>query len=366
MSEKINKNLSTEKKRLDDVIEGIAPLDNIAMKRAQERLDDLTKPPGSLGVLEELAKKLAGIYKTSIPSLKKKAGVLMAADHGVVEEKVSAFPREVTAQMIKNFVNGGAAINVLSRHAGAELILVDIGVYEDISDLKNIKHRKVAPGTKNMARGPAMTKEEALKAIDIGIDVAEEFFEDDVGLVFTGEMGIGNTTPSAAIIYFYGEEPVENVVGRGTGVEDDRLGNKIFAVKKAIEINDPDLSDPLDVLSKIGGLEIAGLCGVFLGCAKRRIPVLIDGFISGAAAVMASKFCEVSVDYMIGSHLSQEPGHKVMLSLLGVKPMFSMDMRLGEGTGAALAMNSVDAAVKIINEMATFSDAGVSDKEGDS
>ncbi|UMZ74634.1 nicotinate-nucleotide--dimethylbenzimidazole phosphoribosyltransferase [Natranaerofaba carboxydovora] len=348
---------------LDDVIEGIEPLDEEAMKKAQERLDDLTKPPGSLGVLEELAKKLAGIYKEPIPSLKKKAGVLMAADHGVVEEKVSAFPKEVTAQMVQNFAGEGAAINVLSNHEGVELTLVDVGVYEDISDIDKVLHRKVAPGTKNMAKEPAMTKDEALKAMQVGFEIAEKFSDDGVGIVSTGEMGIGNTTPSAAIIYLYGDAPIRQVVGRGTGVEDDRLENKIKAIEKAIEVNSPDPDDPLDVLSKIGGLEIAGLCGVFLGCASKRIPVMIDGFISGAAAVMASKFCEGSVNYMIGSHLSKEPGHNVMLSLLGIKPMFSMDMRLGEGTGAVLAMNSVEAAVKIINEMATFSDAGVSKDE---
>ena len=360
VNQNMNKVEADLESKLKDVIGGIAPLDEEAMNKAQERLDDLTKPPGSLGVLEEIAKKLAGIYKEPVPQLTKKAGVLMAADHGVVEEKVSAFPREVTAQMVENFVRGGAAINVLSKHEGAELTLVDVGVYEDISHLDSVLHRKVAPGTKNMAVGPAMTREEALKALNVGFELAESFSESKIGLVSTGEMGIGNTTPSAALIYFYGDEPVEKVVGRGTGVEDDRLENKITAIKKAVEVNNPDEKDPLDVLSKLGGLEIAGLCGVFLGCASKRIPVLIDGFISGAAAVMASRFCPGSVDYMIGSHLSKEPGHKVMLSLLGVKPMFTMDMRLGEGTGAVLAMNSVEAAVKIINEMATFSDAGVS------
>lgn len=363
MGENTRKDVSFNQKKLEEVIEKITPLNGTAMDKAQARLDDLTKPPGSLGVLEELAKKLAGIYQKPIPTLPQKAGVLMAADHGVVEEKVSAFPREVTAQMVQNFVNGGAAINVLSRHEGADLILVDIGVYEDISNIENVLHRKVAPGTKNMAKEPAMTRDEALEAVSVGIEVVEKFSKDGVGLVSTGEMGIGNTTPSAAIIYLYGDEPVEKVVGRGTGVEDDRFENKMKVVKKAIEVNNPDPSDPLDVLSKIGGLEIAGLCGVFLGCAARRIPVLIDGFISGAAAVMASKFSDRSVDYMIGSHLSKEPGHNVMMSLLRVKPMFTMDMRLGEGTGAVLAMNLVDSAVKIINEMATFSGAGVSGGE---
>lgn len=363
MSEKTNERVEELMKKLNDVIKSVVSLDENAMKKAQERLDDLTKPPGSLGVLEELSRQLAGIYENPLPEVPKKAGVLMAADHGVVEEGVSAFPREVTAQMVENFVNGGAAINVLSKHQGAKLYLVDIGVYEDISHLDNVIHKKVAQGTKNMAEGPAMTEEQVLEAINVGIEIADKFYHDGIGLVSTGEMGIGNTTPSAAVIYVYSQEPAEKVVGRGTGVEDEGLKHKIEVVKKAVEINEPRPEDPLDVLKKVGGLEIAGLCGVFLGCAYRRIPVLIDGFISGAAAVLAAEFCQGSKDYMIGSHLSREPGHEIMLSLLGIKPMFLMDMRLGEGTGAVLGMNSVDAAVKIINEMATFSDAGVSDSE---
>ncbi len=354
------KAVSSLKDQLDAVIQGIAPLDQEAMEGAAERLNNLTKPLGSLGVLEDIARQMAGITQTPFPSLPKKSGVLMAGDHGVVEEQVSAFPREVTTQMVQNFVNGGAGINVLSRHVTAELFLVDVGVYDDISNIEGVWHRKVACGTRNMTQEPAMTEEEVLAALHVGFEVAEKFHRENVGLVFTGEMGIGNTTSSSALLHMYSDQPLEILVGRGSGVDDDRLTNKINAIKKAVAVNQPNPEDPLDVLAKLGGLEIAGLCGVFLGCAYRRIPVIVDGFISSAAALMASKFCPMSKDYMIGSHLSKEPGHQVMLSLLDLKPMYTMDMRLGEGTGAALAMDAVDAAIKIINEMATFADAGIS------
>ncbi len=347
--------------RFQKTLDRILPVNGQVMAKTQERLDDLTKPRGSLGVMETIARKIAGITNEVKPGIMKKTNILMAGDHGVVEEGVSAYPQEVTPQMVMNFINGGAAMNVLSRHAGSELIIVDMGVASDLPDMPMLIKRKVARGTANMCKGPAMTREQALEALEIGIEVVEECIDRGTGLVGIGEMGIGNTTPSTAIISLYARRPVAEVVGRGTGVDDGRLLIKIDAVKRAIEINKPDLKDPLEVLAKVGGLEIAGLTGVILGAGARRVPVVIDGFISGAAAVIASQIKPVVKDYLIASHLSEEPGHKVMLEHLGIEPMLYMNMRLGEGTGAALAMNIIDASLKILNEMSTFSDAGVSE-----
>lgn len=347
--------------KLKAVLAEIKPLEQEVMAETQERLDNLTKPPGSLGVLEDIARQIAGITGNARPQVPRKASVLMAADHGVVEEGVSAFPQEVTPQMVLNFARGGAAMNILSRHVGAELVLVDIGVAADLPDVPGLLKKKVAYGTANMARGPALNRQQAIAALEIGVSIAEECVDRGVGLLGTGEMGIGNTTPSTAIIAAYSGLPVDEVVGRGTGVDDARLQRKIDAIKRALAVNRPDPADPLDVLAKVGGLEIAGLAGVMLGGAARRVPVLVDGFISGAAAVIATRLNSWVKDFLIGSHLSQEPGHRVMLELVGLKPMLHMNMRLGEGTGAALAMSLVDAALKILNEMATFADAGVAE-----
>ncbi|GLI49982.1 MULTISPECIES: nicotinate-nucleotide--dimethylbenzimidazole phosphoribosyltransferase [Tepidanaerobacter] len=348
--------------KIEETIQKIGPLDQDAMKKAQARLDDLTKPQGSLGMLEAIAKQIAGITRTPIPDLPKKAAILMAGDHGIVKEGVAPFPQEVTSQMLFNFVNGGAAMSVLTRHENAKLYVVDVGVAQDLPDVPNIIKKKVAYGTRNMAEGPAMTRQEAAKAIEVGIEVAEMAINEGAGLTAIGEMGIGNTSPSSAIVATYSKMPVREVVGRGTGVDDERLKIKISAIEKALSVNNPDPSDPLDVLSKVGGLEIAGLAGVILGCAANRVPVIIDGFISGAAALIAAQMAPLAKDYMLGSHLSEEPGHKVILDFLGIKPILIMNMRLGEGTGAALAMNLVDASLKILREMATFSEAGVSSK----
>jgi nicotinate-nucleotide--dimethylbenzimidazole phosphoribosyltransferase len=284
----------------------------------------------------------------------------MAGDHGVVAEGVSAFPAEVTPQMVLNFARGGAAMNVLSRHVGAELVLVDIGVAADLPDIPGLLRKKVAYGTANMAKGPAMTRNEAMRALETGIEIAEDLVAKGAGLLGTGDMGIGNTTPSTAVVAAFSGLKVEEVAGRGTGIDDRRLQLKIQAITRALEINRPDPTDPLDVLSKVGGLEIAGLAGLMIGGAACRVPVMIDGFISGAAALVATRLAPAVKDYLIGSHLSEEPGHRVMMEMIGIKPMLHMQMRLGEGTGAALAMGLVDAALKIINEMATFADAGVS------
>ncbi|PRR75499.1 Nicotinate-nucleotide--dimethylbenzimidazole phosphoribosyltransferase [Moorella humiferrea] len=345
---------------LNQTLAAIKPLNGEAMARAQAHLDDLTKPPGSLGTLEAIARQLAGI-KGEVPrQLNRKTHILMAGDHGVVAEGVSAFPQEVTPQMVLNFARGGAAINVLARHAGAELVLVDIGVAVELPDLPGLLKRKVAPGTANLARGPAMTREQAIAALETGIEVADEQIAAGGELLGIGEMGIGNTTPSTAIVAAFSGLPVEKITGRGTGVDDKRLQLKINAIRRGLEVNRPDPTDPLDVLAKVGGLEIAGMAGVILAGAAKRVPVIIDGFISGAAALVAVKLAPEARGYILASHLSEEPGHAAVLELLGLKPMLTMAMRLGEGTGAALGMTLVEAAIKIYHEMATFSQAGVS------
>jgi nicotinate-nucleotide--dimethylbenzimidazole phosphoribosyltransferase len=251
---------------------------------------------------------------------------------------------------------------VLARHEGAEIVCVDIGVASDV-DHPGLLVRKVKKGTDNMTKGPAMSREEAIEAIEVGIVTAWEAIDKGSDLIATGDMGIGNTTPSSVILAAFSGRPLEEIVGRGTGIDDIRLQKKLNAIKKALEVNKPDPQDPVGVLAKVGGLEIAGIAGVILGAASRRVPVIIDGFISTAGALVASKINPRAVNFMIASHVSQEPGHKVMLDLLGLEPMIFMRMRLGEGTGAVLAMNLVEAAVKIIREMATFEEAGVSKEE---
>ncbi len=349
--------------KLKKTLEMIKPANSKTVEAAQKHLDNLTKPPGSLGVLEDIAKKIAGITGEVKPSLPKKTCILLAGDHGVTDEGVSAFPKEVTPQMVLNFLNGGAAMSVLSKHVGAELIVVDIGVAADLPDHPLLVKKKLAYGTANMAKGPAMTREQAIQAIETGIEVAEKCLQNGTGIFGTGEMGIGNTTPSTAITAFYRGSGVAGVCGRGTGVDDESLKLKVRVIEKAIDLNKPDGDDALDVLSKIGGFEIAGMAGVMLAAAANSKPVLIDGFISGAAALIASKLQPQAVDYMLASHLSEEPGHAATLELLGLQPFLRMKMRLGEGTGAALAMNIVDGALKIVHEMASFADAGVSNRE---
>ncbi|HHW91250.1 MAG TPA: nicotinate-nucleotide--dimethylbenzimidazole phosphoribosyltransferase [Firmicutes bacterium] len=345
--------------KLQAVLSQIKPLDRKVMAETQKRLDSLTKPPGSLGVLEELTCQVAGITGQVRPPLPKKTCILMAGDHGVVAEGVSAFPQEVTTQMVLNFLRGGAAMNVLSRHVGSELIIVDVGVAADLPDLPGLLKRKVAYGTANMAAGPAMTRGEAVAALEVGIEVVQDCIARGTGLVGLGEMGIGNTTPSTAIIATYSGKPVAQVIGRGTGIDDERLKQKIRTVEKALAVNQPDPANPLDVLSKVGGLEVAALAGVVLGAAAGGIPVITDGFISTAAALIATELCPTVKEYLICSHLSAEPGHGTMLEYIGLKPLLHLDMRLGEGTGAALAMGLVEASLKILTEMATFAEAAI-------
>lgn len=342
-----------------DQIGKIPELNQQAEREAKVRLDSLTKPPGSLGKLEELAARLAGITGTPLPSFPKRAVVVMAADHGVCEEGISAFPAEVTQQMVLNFLEGGAAVNVLARQAHAEVVCVDIGVNGDIGH-PGLLQRKIRYGTANMVSGPAMDKQEAEAAILAGAAVVKDALERGITLFVTGEMGIGNTTASSAIMSaLTGITPLESV-GRGTGLNDERLRHKGVIVQRAIELNKPDPLDPLDVLMKVGGLEIAGLVGVILQAAASRCPVVIDGFISTAAALVAIRMEPEAANYLIASHVSEEQGHALLLHELGLTPMLDLGMRLGEGTGGVLALHLIDAACRIPAEMATFESAGIS------
>ena len=349
--------------RLQETIAKIKKPDLGLMKQVQARLDSLTKPRGSLGKLEELAKQIVSITANLSHKIEKKAIIVMTADHGVVEEGISAYPGEVTPQMVYNFLNGGAAINVLARHIGAEVLIVDVGVAADFQEHQSLMLKKIDYGTKNMVKGPAMTDEQAVKSLEVGIEAAEKMIKEGYDIIATGDMGIGNTTASSAIAAVICRTDVEFVTGYGTGIDDRCLENKINVIKKAISVNKPDAADGIDVLSKVGGFEIGGIAGIILGCASGRTPVVIDGFISGAGALIASAIVPDSTNYMIASHCSTERGHKIVLDKLGLKPLFYFDMRLGEGTGAAIGINIVEASVKILNEMATFDQAGVSEKK---
>ena len=338
----------------------ISSPDDMAAAAARCRQDTLTKPQGSLGQLEEISIQLAALGKRSID---RRAAIIMAADHGVAAEGVSAYPSEVTPQMVLNFVRGGAAINVLARQAKARVTVVDVGVNFDFDSSLPIVQRKIMRGTRNMAREAAMTCQEAEAAIQVGIDVAKNENAKGLDILATGDMGIGNTTPSAAIVSVITGQPVARVTGRGTGVDDSGLARKIATIEKAIAIHKPDPKNPLDVLCKVGGLEIAGIAGVIIGAASGGVPVVIDGFISGAAALIAYQLAPRVKPYLIAAHQSVEIGHRAILEHLGLRPLLNLNLRLGEGTGAVLAFHLIEAATRILNEMATFEEAGVSEKE---
>jgi nicotinate-nucleotide--dimethylbenzimidazole phosphoribosyltransferase len=348
---------------LTRTIKKIKPLDKEAMAAVRARQDTLTKPAGSLGRLEELSIQLAGIQGKPRPSIEKKIVITMAADHGVVDEKVGNWPREVTAQMVVNFLRGGAGINVLARQAGARIVFVDMGIASDLKPDPKLIVRKIDYGTRNMCLGPAMTAEQAAKAIETGIEIVGGEADKGIDIVGTGDMGIGNTTASSAVFAALSGKKVKEVTGRGTGLSDAQLAHKIDVIKHALAVNKPDPSQPLDVLSKVGGFEIGGLAGVMLGAATKRIPVVIDGFISGAAALIATALAPQLKDFIIAAHCSAEAGHAAMLEYMGHKPLLNLDMRLGEGTGAALGIIIAEAAARTLNEMATFTEAGVT--EGD-
>ena len=349
-------------KKINEVIAEIGDLDSDLMGKAQERLDNLTKPQGSLGRLEELAKLIVGITRKESPTLKNKVIFTLAGDHGVTEEGVSAFPKEVTPQMVYNFLKGGAGINVLANHVGAKVVVVDAGVAVGLEPHPDLVIKKINYGTKNMTKGPAMTREEAIRSIESGIEVFENELKKGIDIVGTGDMGIGNTTPSSAITAVFTGKPIETLTGKGAGVDEKGLKNKIEIIKRALEVNKPDSKDAIDVLSKVGGFEIGGLVGIILASASRRIPVVIDGFISGAAALVAYHLEPKVKDYMIAGHCSVERGHKIILDHMGLKSILDLGLCLGEGTGAALSMSIIDAGVKIMTQMATFKSAGVSKK----
>ncbi|MCX5697832.1 MAG: nicotinate-nucleotide--dimethylbenzimidazole phosphoribosyltransferase [Candidatus Omnitrophica bacterium] len=373
------------KDKIKETVNNITSLDNILMQAAQRRLDNLTKPLGSLGRLEELAKLIVGITGQESPVLKNKVIFTLAADHGVTEEGVSFYPKEVTAQMVYNFLSGGAAINVLARHVGARVIVVDMGVASTViarsecdeaipkkhdcfapsglAMTNSFKNKKIALGTKNMARGAAMSREEAVKSIEAGIDILEEEFSRGVDIIGTGEMGIGNTTAASAITAVFTKKLVDNLTGRGAGLDNQGLQNKIEIIKKVLKVNNPNPNDPIDVLAKVGGFEIGGLAGIILAAASRKIPVVIDGFISGAAALIAYHIEPKSKDYMIAAHCSVERGHRIILEHIGLKPLLDLNMRLGEGTGGCLGINLAEASVNILTQMATFKSAGVSERK---
>jgi nicotinate-nucleotide--dimethylbenzimidazole phosphoribosyltransferase len=338
----------------------IPPPDEAAMASAQERQNALTKPQGSLGRLEALSIQLAGITGQVLPRVDRKAVIVLAGDHGITAEGVSAYPSEVTAQMVLNFLQDGAAVNVLARQASARVIVADVGVAADLPEHPRLLQRKIAHGTANFARGPAMTREQAARAMEIGIEIVSAEAVQGLDLVATGEMGIGNTTPASAITAIYSSRPVAQVTGRGTGVDDEGLARKVDVIERAIALHQPNPSDPLGVLSAVGGFEIGAIAGVCLGAAACRVPIVVDGFISAAGALIAAALCPAVKPYLIASHLSVERGHAALWQALDLRPLLDMDLRLGEGTGALLAFHLVEAACRILAEMATFVDAGVS------
>lgn len=347
---------------LDEAVARIRPADPEAKRAAELRQASLTKPPGSLGRLEELSIQLAGIFGTDRPVLGGKTVIVAAADHGVVAQGVTGYPQAVTAQMVLNFLAGGAAINVMARKAGVELVIVAAGVAVTLPDHSDLRRLGLGRGTADITQGPAMTRKEAEACVDAGVALALKAIEAGADILGTGDMGIGNTTASSAITAALTRRPPRETTGRGTGRNDEELGHKVDVVARALEANRPDPDDGLDVLAKVGGFEIGVLAGVVLGAALARRPVVLDGFISGAAGLIAHSLCADVKDYVIAAHLSAETGHRVALSYLGLHPLLDLGMRLGEGTGAVLAMGVVEAAAACLAEMATFTEAGVSDR----
>ena len=349
---------------LDNIVADIKSIDDSSMEAARQRQQRLTKPPGSLGRLEELSVQAAGALGSGRPAIRRQALIVVAADHGVVAEGVSGYPQEVTAQMVMNFFAGGAAINVMARMASVDLMIVDAGVATPLPAHPELRVVAIGRSTRNMARGPAMSREQAERCIRPGVALAHEAAEAGADLIGTGDMGIGNTTAAAAITATITGMSARDVTGRGTGRNDEQLERKIAVVERALATNRPDAADGLDVLSKVGGFEIGVLVGVILGAAQAGRIVVLDGFISGAAALIAHSICPTVRDYLVAAHLSAETGHRAALSHLALRPLLDLGMRLGEGTGPVLAMGLIESAVACLSEMATFDEAGVSDSEG--
>jgi nicotinate-nucleotide--dimethylbenzimidazole phosphoribosyltransferase len=348
---------------LDKTLAAIRPIDPELGRRTQALLDQKTKPPGSLGRLEALAVRLAAASGREVPEPPVKAVVVMAADHGVTAEGVSAYPAEVTVQMVANFARGGAAINALSRAAGAEVVVVDMGVAVPVA-LAGVLSRRIGPGTRNLAAEPAMTRAQAVAALEAGIAIAHDLADRGVTLLGAGEMGIGNTTAAAALAACLLGEPAEALVGRGTGVDDAGLRRKAEVIRRALALHAAPGLEPLDALARLGGFELAGMAGLCLGAAERRVPLLVDGYISRAAALAAVRLAPAAAGFLVLAHRSAEAGHRRVVEALGMEPLLDLGLRLGEGTGAALAMPLCDAAVRVLREMATFAGAGVSDRAG--
>lgn len=341
-------------------IAAVKRVDDGFAAHAWDRLDHLTKPPRSLGRLEEIAARVAVIQQSVRPGVANKVVLLMAADHGVVAEGVSPYPQAVTAQMVANFSAGGAAINRISESVGAEVRVYDVGVVADVAHLPGVTVRKVAHGTKNMAHGPAMTREECAQAVLAGVEAAREAAQQGFTLIATGDMGIGNTTAAAAVTAVFAGAAADVVVGRGTGLDDEGLARKVEVVRRALEVNRVRDIDALGALAAVGGFEIAAIAGAVIGAAEEGVAVVTDGFISGAGALAAVALCGACRDYVMPSHLSVEPGHRIALDALMIEPVLDLDMRLGEGSGAALAMGIIDASCRMMSGMATFDEAGVS------
>lgn len=346
--------------KLEKTLKSIQPPDSKAAEEAQKWLDNLTKPLGSLGMLEDIGIKMAGITGKVHNKIEKKNIVIMCADNGVFDEGVSGCPQSITALVTNNFTRGITGVCVLSGYESSDITVVDIGVDFDFNNPK-ILNRKIAYGTKNMAKGPAMTREECIRAIETGIEITDRLVSEGYNLLGTGEMGIGNTTTSTAIISAFSGLDPDIITGRGSGLTDEQYLNKKRVIKKAIEINRPDRDDPLDVMSKVGGFDIAGLCGCFLGAAKNRVPIVIDGLISTAAALCAYKLNPQVKEYIFPSHLSAEPGAAYALQEIGLEPMINLKMRLGEGSGCPLAFNIIGASLEVMNKMGTFDEAGIID-----
>jgi nicotinate-nucleotide--dimethylbenzimidazole phosphoribosyltransferase len=353
---------------IKEIIERIVSVDHKWNEKAKERTAQLVMPTRAMGRLHDISERLCAIQKTIKPSLHRKAVIVMAGDHGVVADGVSAYPQEVTGAMVQTFLAGGATINAISRHVGAEVWVVDMGIIPElnIGSLEGENQflvRKIAKGTENLIKGPAMTRKHAEKSILTGFELASELFEKGVDILGTGDMGIGNTTPSAAIGAVITGKTPEQLVGRGTGIDDNSLIKKREVVTRGIQINNPNPRDGLDVLAKVGGFEIGGIAGCLLAGAFHSRPVVIDGFISTAGALIAHTLCPLVTEYIFAGHRSEEAGHGSMLKYLGLEPILDLGMRLGEGTGGALAMSIIDGAIRVFNEVLTFEEAGVADKD---
>ena len=354
--------IAVSKLTLQRVTRGIRPPDRDAAGRARRRQARLTKPPGSLGVLERLSVRLAGIYGAERPTVNGKTVIVAAGDHGVVAQGVTAYPQAVTAQMVSNFLAGGAAVSVMARRAGVRLRVVDAGVAAGLAPHPDLTTLRIGNGTGDISRGPAMSRAQAERCLLEGASLAAEEVEAGADLIGTGEMGIGNTTSSSAIVAALTGEPPERTTGAGTGRTPVELAHKVQVVAQALAVNRPRASDPIDVLAKVGGFEIGVLAGVILGAASARRPVVVDGFISGAAALIATALAPEVRGYLVAAHRSAERGHRVVLRHLGLRPLLDLGMRLGEGTGAVLAMGLVEAAAACLSEMAMFEEAQVQDR----